>query len=148
MLNWLKLHFLDLMRTLENPDYSLVLPNISSSDERNWTKLLLTSTNESLHASGGRPSLQPDVGGWKDGQAKYNALQGTITNIQPTNWTIQIDSGYPTDLPLMGTGHLASLYDTRGYLVQNASEVYTGQWSSNGNNSLSFQVRLPSLQVP
>lgn len=69
------------------------------------------------------------------------ALQGTITNIQPTYWTIQIDPGYPTDLPLMGTGHLASLYDQKGQLVQNASEVYTGQWSNNGNNSLTFQVK-------
>ena len=68
-------------------------------------------------------------------------LQGTITQIGSTNWTIQIDAGYPAETMLLdGNGRLSSLYDSSGNLVQNGSEVYTGAFSNNGGGSFTFQA--------
>ena len=58
----------------------------------------------------------------------YNPLpftQGVIKSINGNNFTVQIDTGYPTDTTWLNSAQLqGNVYDSSGELIQNSSSTY------------------------
>lgn len=78
-------------------------------------------------------------------QSAAGCLQGTVTSITPTAWTVLIDQGYPTYRLLFGSsGRLCSLYDAEGTgtTFSEINAIWKGAWC------LSFPSTADSIPPP